>query len=1164
MEIAGGSGLYSYEGSDDGVVFYNYDTPGIDYLENLPLVDFLGAGMCADAFSKTQTIRVTDDLGCQTTESVTITVSPVYPPGPNQVPPALNVSTTSDGIVCFGAGDGSAECIASNWTQSGAYEYEWYSGHIPLNSCTLEPLSSATLVSNGQSISNLGPGDYTCFILNNYIDNDPPFGVNDWSQCRSVKYITVEELDAAVITEVDVKEIGCHTSFLGLVDIDIQIEGTGASYVWSNGIETFIGEDLVTEIGGNWQLTVSYGDDCQAQSMSYELTSLANDIYDSDGNLGDGITTVFSTTQDPPVGAILHFSSDIEIENNAIWELDDVIIRMAPGKKIKVLTTGIWQDSELHADYTTFSDLCGTAWGGIEVSGGSQNQYRSESYLNNSIVEHANYVGSAKGGYIGCTQCTLRDNLIDIDLSNYYPIIPFDAANVLSQGALFDNCSFTTTVGFTFPNTHPRIKMTNAGQVGIFGCTFINGNADLLDTQSATCIIANKSSFWLNGCGFSDDTECDGSIEGFTQGLSVTGELSDIDVNGTGNDDAVPFAGVDVRNMLFKVYRGVTTTASIDEITIANNQFHDLNLLTAYQNPPFGYTTNTDQFAAYAISTTGEGSAINIIENDIDFHLGNYRKGIVVDNALGYNNYIYRNKLYNLTTGLLLRRQNRTTSGIQAGLHFECNEFYNPVHVSPSNDVVIDGAQTPYSNNGVFSPQNGSNQGANFSAGNKFVGSEDPNVANIGDNVGKHITQVTTTMEYWWNDNDFGTSDLGAAYDFENMLAGPLQEKTLNLCDEPFVLMDIPEAIMMMENTASSYSAYKQLWLDLVDGGDTDALTEEVIFTTFAEALELHYELMSKSPNLSEEVMIEAINKEFDLPGILLTQILESNPTAAKSGRVQEKLDERMMLLDEYQRSQIMQGLEWISEKEELERDMSWQRILRHRAQQSLAKHYRNDVTLPNQFESILALYDDNLFIEERYQKARLLKRYGRYNEAVAMLEGADEAFKMDSHEITERDQLLEVWAMEFEMVNAAQDQLTESQLNYLEGVYYASSNRASQHALGLLLSYSDFEWYPDIAEESTEPRSYQLEKPLVENQLVSLYPNPANSFVIVELKEAFPNFITIKIWDSIGQIVMEQKIDAQQMQFILQLNLIEVGSYFITLNNAYGELIEVVPFIKE
>jgi vacuolar-type H+-ATPase subunit C/Vma6 len=62
------------------------------------------------------------------------------------------------------------------------------------------------------------------------------------------------------------------------------------------------------------------------------------------------------------------------------------------------------------------------------------------------------------------------------------------------------------------------------------------------------------------------------------------------------------------------------------------------------------------------------------------------------------------------------------------------------------------------------------------------------------------------------------------------------------------------------------YDAYSSL----VDGGNTEALVQEIQSTSYSEALQTYYELMAQSPNVSEEALIEAL-KKYELPNVLLT-----------------------------------------------------------------------------------------------------------------------------------------------------------------------------------------------------------------------------------------------------------------------------------------------------
>ena len=69
--------------------------------------------------------------------------------------------------------------------------------------------------------------------------------------------------------------------------------------------------------------------------------------------------------------------------------------------------------------------------------------------------------------------------------------------------------------------------------------------------------------------------------------------------------------------------------------------------------------------------------------------------------------------------------------------------------------------------------------------------------------------------------------------------------------------------------------------------------------------------------------MIEAIHKKNDLHSVLFAQILASNPQAAKSADVKERMEHKLLPFDEYQKAEIMEGLEWVSQKEMLEAEMT-------------------------------------------------------------------------------------------------------------------------------------------------------------------------------------------------------------------------------------------------
>ncbi len=210
-----------------------------------------------------------------------------------------------------------------------------------------------------------------------------------------------------------------------------------------------------------------------------------------------------------------------------------------------------------------------------------------------------------------------------------------------------------------------------------------------------------------------------------------------------------------------------------------------------------------------------------------------------------------------------------------------------------------------------------------------------------------------------------------------------------------------------------------------------------MIYSAFSEALELYYSLMAASPALSEEVMLASIEKEYELPAVLLTQILASNPAAALSDKIQKALDNRMMQLEEYQRTEINEALTWVSQKQILETQMQDFKLQRNTALSHIAHSMAMDETIANPTEQLMALLDENKFADERLWKVDLLFRSGYRLEALEMLESTPEVFKLDDDATEELNDLIMVYSLEKQLVENGLEELTETQILDLEYIVY-------------------------------------------------------------------------------------------------------------------------------
>jgi len=73
------------------------------------------------------------------------------------------------------------------------------------------------------------------------------------------------------------------------------------------------------------------------------------------------------------------------------------------------------------------------------------------------------------------------------------------------------------------------------------------------------------------------------------------------------------------------------------------------------------------------------------------------------------------------------------------------------------------------------------------------------------------------------------------------------------------------------------------------------------------------------------------------------------------------------------------------------------------------------------------------------------------------------------------------------------------------------------------------------------------------------IYPNPASSYVSVNLKDPTEVGSLLSVYTSTGQVVMAQRITQQSFQ--LNVSGLSAGLYFIRLGNSDGQ--EALKFVK-
>ncbi|MFN0032517.1 MAG: T9SS type A sorting domain-containing protein, partial [Flavobacteriales bacterium] len=890
-------------------------------------------------------------------------------------------------------------------------------------------------------------------------------------------------------------------------------------------------------------LTVLQGPDCCDQSPnepeSYILDSTIPITWNTDEH--DYILT-----------------EDLILEDNTMLVIDSRTIRLAENVKILVKP-----GAQLHLNETTLTMIPGCGmWKGMECSSRQKQQspytaYRGGIRIFDSTIEFAqnafsNFETDAQGnpillcvnqdgesaipcyqnwkegvgGVIEATNTVFRNNGRDARFHQYNRRQNESPYSIVEYGSTFTNCSFLLDSEHD-PALVPyeRVLLTKVRYVNFYYCHFQNQvEAFTQIAQSPLIGLYSKGATFrvVGNCSMSNLETCTSAMEGFAYGIYSLYQMKAV--------------GSIVDKMKFNCFRGIYAYMPFS-LSIYRNWFEDYSYATA----PVHFT---EQYATQAFGVYVQGTArYDIRENH--FNLANHpRVGCVVNDGGSSNNKVYLNEFNNQPLGLGMYNRNRSSNG-GSGLLYQCNTF--------DGTSVMDAFT--YSLTYMGSSFAGINLNQQYydlmdevfeSAGNQFNNLPSlPTWAEHGNNL------LTPVYNYYYAPSD-------ALITSEFYGVNLIENQPPNACNDFVGLTtDHGERIALLETEIATQTAIHQL---IVDGGDTEGLTEEVLYSDYNEALELYYNLMNESPALSEEVMLATIERQFQLPQVLLTQLLASNPTAAKSVEIQKALDNQSTPLSEYQREQIDIGLTIISVKEHYEANISALQAQRDQSIHSLMDAIDEDPEHPNPIGAKLALLSNPLFLTDVYLKSELLMANGQYANAVALLENADSYCKLTRADVEEIFHLVYLATLEENLPEL----LSNSQENMLETIRTTSGPWASAWAESIMVRFGLKEIYSPIYTPDDVPphlRSSKVSKSDVA-EAITCYPNPAKAFAVVQTEQGI--ITAICLTDVAGKTVWKQAYNNQSQQQVVDTASCAAGCYNVQVTLADGRVFSVQLIVEK
>lgn len=605
---------------------------------------------------------------------------------------------------------------------------------------------------------------------------------------------------------------------------------------------------------------------------------------------------------------------------------------------------------------------------------------------------------------------------------------------------------------------------------------------------------------------------------------------------------------LNIRNCEFTTVRGVyvESYASFEPVVIVNSTFNILDYAGGDKEDELpGGEEDENYYRPYGVYLDNicDGYKIegNIFKSENELPDDKY--GLIANSNGQLSNTFYRNRFYNLENAVQAIGLNRSmnTSNLE-GLQVLCNKFYNT-----KTDVFVN-SEIPYG--GIAK-----NQGSlTAPASNLFTSGA------VLCNYKNELSQI----DYFLRDpNDSYFNPLEIPQEVEgnfNPIFIIYGESFDEVC--PNYSLNLPDHIVvdeMYENLESSVileSSITSMLDDIVDGGNTGQVISDIIHLDDNSAWVTYYDLMYKSPYLSDTVLKNVSKKEAGLTVPMIRDILVANPQAAKNSDVKKLLKDRNNQLPDYMLEQIEAGETYISAKENLEIQRSDQRAIYDKSLMKLIGYYYElEDSLPYAEDSIVSLLKRRNEAPYYFELAGYYFDKLRYPEAIETLNSMYAVCELTDMEAAEVQDLISFITFYKNLLKVCKGDLYNLNDFYIEQleVFEDKGGRggAKAHVILLLNDASDYKeivYKPEevIALRNTEHKYFNDANPAF-----SVYPNPAKEHINVEYKLIEQKgVLQFVITDVKGQIVLQKQLFNLQDIVIVKISDLPKGTYNCSLYN--------------
>lgn len=844
-----------------------------------------------------------------------------------------------------------------------------------------------------------------------------------------------------------------------------------------------------------------------------------SNLVASNYNVYNGENLLWDDSDKKRVNQYIHIypGGTLTIRGEVYFNSNAVIV-VEPGAKLYV-------NGGFLVSYTTQS------WKGIEVMGNTNmtQELANQGYLkvyNNSYISNASLAILVGARYSGIISNTSGGGIIEVENSSlvnskqtiyFTPYTRGTPPLTLYNKSYIKNCDFIWDKAL---DERLVFITLNGVQIGdIAGNRFKNmtGNDEMVSADNGIGILSNYSSF---------------IVKRYTSGSSNYDSYFYNLYYGIQSNATTSGQAFSVTNAWFdKVFYGIYASGS-NNLNISDNTFNPFN----YPDLPI---FSTLAYGLYLNNCSGYTVRNNNFNNWLNSMAIKKVAGIIVNNSGSAYNLINDNFFENLKIGILAQNQNRGSLLAYTGLVLKCNYFDHN-----KNDIAVTGdSNGPSYGIGYYQ---GTNQGSSYSAGNMFghYGPAGPNSTSDYHNELQNIL-------YFYHSNTTQYPNSIPIYYTSNTIS--LLASTFPYIEGTSCTIDLPEnkeelKMVIQQNEIESDLIEGNL-NTLVDNGNTEILESTVITSLPEQSGEVYQELMSTGSFLSKDVLKASIYKDDVLNNTMIRDVLVENPHGIKDQEILEDLNNRPTQMPEDLMSEIMQGLNLLSAKEQMELQIFTHELNASLAENKLISLYKKDTTIA-EFDSL----KDYLIDKNRHRQLALEYLYRNdANQALLTHSAINTAnFSQDEINLYNRTNAYINLHVSLSSQNRRYDQLSEDEIILLNELA-AGNDDVSAFSRGILTANELLDYQPPII-LPTELKSSKIYSNSSNYQETGfkVYPNPANSWITVEIAIDENTSSTFEIFDITGRLV--KSVEVNNNHFNVNISSLEKGAYYCKINNVeYG-----------